>query len=84
MALAIKYIPHALERMRERGIRRELIEEAIESPDSVTEGYLGRKVAQKRLNGKVIRVIYEEEDEDVVVVTAYVTSKVRKYGGVNK
>jgi len=79
--LTIKYIPHALERMKERGISRELVEEALQSPDDTTEGYIGRKVAQKRIDGKLIRVIYEEIENDIVVITAYVTSKIKKYGG---
>ena len=79
--MAVKYIPHALERMNERGISRELVEEVLQSPDSINDGYLGRKVAQKRINGRLIRVVCETVDNDVVVITAYVTSKVKKYGG---
>ena len=52
--MAAKYIPHALERMNERGISRELLEEVLQSPDSINDGYLGRKVAQKRINGRLI------------------------------
>jgi len=79
--MEIRFIPHALQRLEERGIPRELVEEAVKNPDEVRDGYCGRKVAQKRLNGKLIRVIFEEEEGDVVVITAYVTSKIRKYGG---
>ncbi|WP_297510651.1 DUF4258 domain-containing protein [Thermococcus sp.] len=80
--MEIRFIPHALERLRERRIPKELIEETLSSPDTVLEGYCGRRVAQKHLNGKLIRVIYEEETDGVlVVITAYVTSKVKKHGG---
>ncbi|MCD6373186.1 MAG: DUF4258 domain-containing protein [Thermococcus sp.] len=48
----IQFIPHALERMEERGISKEMVKETILNPDSVSEGYSGRKVAQKCLNGK--------------------------------
>ncbi|WP_148882947.1 DUF4258 domain-containing protein [Thermococcus aciditolerans] len=83
--MEIRFIPHALERLEERGIPRELVEEVLLNPEGVSEGYFGRKVAQKRLNGKLIRVIYEEtSDGMVVVITAYITSKVRKYGGGEK
>ena len=81
----IQFIPHALERMKERGISKEMVKETILNPDSVSEGYSGRKVAQKRLNGKMIRVIYEETHGGVIVViTAYITSKLRKYEGGEK
>ncbi|GAB6101036.1 DUF4258 domain-containing protein [Thermococcus atlanticus] len=83
--MEIQFIPHALERLRERDIPEELVEEAISNPEAVSEGYSGRKVAQKRLNGKLIRVICEETSDGVIVViTAYITSKVKKYGGGEK
>ncbi|ASJ11585.1 DUF4258 domain-containing protein [Thermococcus thioreducens] len=83
--MEIRFIPHALERIEERGLSKELVDEAISNPDSVSGGYFGRKVAQKRLNGKLIRVIYEETSDGVIVViTAYITSKVRKYEGGEK
>ncbi len=33
------------------------------------------------INGKFIRVVYEEKEKDVLAITAYITSKIRKYGG---
>ncbi|AHF81385.1 DUF4258 domain-containing protein [Thermococcus paralvinellae] len=55
----IVFIPHALERMKERGISETLVVEALTNPDEAIEGYFGRKVAQKVIDGKLIRVIYE-------------------------
>jgi len=43
----------------------------MENPDSVVEGHSGRKVAQKKLNGYVLRVIYEEKKGINVIVTVY-------------
>ena len=43
MPLTVKYIPHALERMKERVISKELVEKALRSPDDTIEGYVGRK-----------------------------------------
>ncbi|HIH73204.1 MAG: Uncharacterized protein XD43_0977 [Thermococcales archaeon 44_46] len=81
--MKIVFIPHALERMKERKISKELVIETITSPDEVYIGYFGRKVAQKRLNGKLIRVVYEESKDEVVVITVYITSKLTKYGVKN-
>ncbi|NJE08907.1 DUF4258 domain-containing protein [Thermococcus sp. M39] len=75
----IVFIPHALERMKERGISKELVVEALANPDKVGEGYFGRKVAQKVIDGKLIRVIYEEHEDSIIVITVYITSKVDKY-----
>ncbi|WP_324735203.1 DUF4258 domain-containing protein [Thermococcus sp. SY098] len=75
----ITFIPHALERMNEREISKELVIEALLNPDKVGEGYFGRKVAQKVIDGKLIRVIYEEHEDSIIVITVYITSKVDKY-----
>jgi len=38
-----------------------------------------RKIAQRFIDGKLIRIVYEEEPEKIIVVTAYKTSKINKY-----
>lgn len=80
----VTFIPHAEERLKDRGIPRELVISTIEKPDSLDEGYGGRKVAQRSLNGKLIRVIYEERDDEILIITAYITSKIKKYTGVDR
>jgi len=75
----IVFIAHALERLRDRKISKELVIQTLNEPDSVDTGYLGRKISQKILNGKLIRVIYEETEDEILVITAYITSKVEKY-----
>jgi len=77
--MEIIFIEHALERMKERGISKNLVINAIRYPDSVDHGYGGRKVAQKCIDGKLLRVIYEEHKDKIIVITAYITSKVGKY-----
>ena len=77
----IVFISHALERIKERGISKDLVIEALTNPDKVEEGYFGRKVAQKVVDEKLIRVIYEEHEDEIIVITAYITSKVDKYLG---
>ena len=47
------------------------------------DGYSGRKVAHKKYMVKrkeyLLRVVYEENDELKVVVTAYLTSQIERY-----
>lgn len=54
----------------------------IRSPDQVL-GQSDRKIAQRRIvsNGKpqLLRVVFEEDDSQITVVTFYLTSKIRKY-----
>ncbi len=37
------------------------------------------KIAQKLINGRLLRIVYDEEEESIVVISAYSTSKVGKY-----
>ncbi len=77
--MKIIFIEHALERMRKRDIKKEVIIKVIKNPDNVVYGYGNRKVAQKLVDERLLRVIYEEQEEKIVVVTVYITSKVDKY-----
>ena len=51
---------HAKERMRKYEVSNALVISTLEKPTSIMEGYNGRKVYQKKLNGHVLRVIVEE------------------------
>ncbi len=39
-------IPLALRKIKQRGIPLDWVEQTLNSPDQITEGYEGRKVAQ--------------------------------------
>ncbi len=62
---------HAKRRMEKYGLPRELVERALESPDSIMEGHSGRCMAQLNLNGYVLRVVFEKEKNSNVVITTY-------------
>ena len=67
----IEVTSHAKERMLEYGITEDLVKAAILNPDSVAEGYGGRKVYQKKLNGYMLRVIVEEDKGIKSIITVY-------------
>ncbi len=75
----IRYTLHTLERMRQRGIERSLVEDCLRNPDK--EEGLGDNVHRciKKINRKVIVVIYKREHSTIVVITAYLSSKIHKY-----
>lgn len=75
----IIFIRHALDRLKERGISRELVIEVIKNPDNVDSESERRKIVQKLIKGKLLRIVYDDEDEAIVVISAYSTSKVHKY-----
>lgn len=75
----IVFVQHALDRMGDRGITEEQVKSALKCPgirDCTNEK---RKIAQLLIEGRLLRVIYEEDDELIIVVSAYCTSRVNKY-----
>lgn len=79
----IEVIPLAEIKLKRRGIEVNLVKETVSQPMQVIEGYGGRKVAQRILHyddkKHLLRVVYEETEENYVVITAYVTSQVSRY-----
>ena len=69
--MKLRITKHAEKRMEMYEISESLVKNAMENPNSVVEGHSGRKVAQKKLNGYVLRVIYEEEKGINAIVTVY-------------
>ena len=58
--------------MAERDIAERMIEEAIYNPDSVKDGRSSKKIAEKDLGFRtMLRVVYVEQKDRYVVVTAY-------------
>lgn len=62
---------HAKKRMKKYDLSRSLVVKTMKDTDSVVDGHSGRKIAQKKLNGYVLRVIYEQEKGINVIVTIY-------------
>ena len=79
--MRIRYSIHALERLRQRGIPRSLVEDCIRGPERLEaldeEENLYR--CAKRMDGKALVAVYRVSGGTVLVVTAYVTSKTWKY-----
>ena len=67
--------PHAkdkLKRLVNVGITKEKVFDAIQNPESLKSGYFSRKIAQSTLTDDLLlRVIYEETDNSILVVTLY-------------
>lgn len=81
--MKIKIIPIAERKLRKRGIASSWVEETVGSPEQVVPGFGGRKVAHKRytIRGRryLLRVVYEEKADIISVITAYLTSQVKRY-----
>ncbi len=81
--MEIEIIPLAKRKAQRRNIKEEWIAETVQSSQQVTEGHGGRKVAQRIYTigsrDYLLRAVYEEHPETIVVVTAYLTSQVSRY-----
>ena len=79
----IEIIPLAKRKMARRGIPEAWVESALTAPDQVVEGHGGRVVAQQRRRIRrremLIRVVFEETEDKYVVITAYLTSDIKRY-----
>ncbi|MBI3320164.1 MAG: DUF4258 domain-containing protein [Candidatus Omnitrophica bacterium] len=79
----IEIIPLALKKIERRNVPHEWIDDTLRAPEQIVEGYLGRKVRQRRYTvheqEMLLRVVVDEEPERFVVITAYLTSQVARY-----
>ncbi|MEK6651522.1 MAG: DUF4258 domain-containing protein [Nitrospirota bacterium] len=72
-----KWTDHIEIQLVERKISKELVEAALNNPDKVATGKKNRKIYQKVMGDKLIRVVAEGGS----LITVYLTNKVKKYMG---
>lgn len=74
--------PHAHRQLAERGLAKKEVTRTVEQPEQLIPNG-NRLIAQRRITHAeglyLLRVIYEEDAEQIIVVTVYQTSKVNKY-----
>jgi hypothetical protein len=79
----IEIIPLARKKIEKRGIPEAWVSEALQNADQVVEGHGGRSVAQQRRRirrrEKLLRVVFEDTENKYVVITAYLTSDIKRY-----
>jgi len=63
--------------MRQRGISVQEVEECLENPDRTVRNDVVR--AFRKLNNKLLVVVYKTLNGEKLVITAYKTSKLQKY-----
>lgn len=55
------YTDHAEENVGEGKLNKSIIEDVVKHPEKVLESRFGRKIAQKIVSNKLLRVIYEQK-----------------------
>ncbi len=78
----IRVSEHALKRIKERDVDIELIEQVLKEPPEVIDVKFGRKAVYRELDGYYLVVIFEEQKDEIVVVTVLKVDDVRlnRYG----
>ena len=83
MVEKIEFTKYAEFQLEERLINRLDVLDTIKYPGQIVIGHKGRKIAQKILQKSgedgLLRVIFEEKEGILLVITVYWTSKLRKY-----
>ena len=77
--MPIKFTRHALQQMKNRGIKKEEVIQTINDPEKLGKNSGDNIIAQRMFEGKLLRVFYRVEEKDKIVITAYKTSKLEKY-----
>jgi len=83
-----RFALHATWEIERRNISRDAVTDTVRTPDKECHGDRGRIVCQKTYfdtmlqKNMLLRVIVEEKDDVVLIITAYKTSKIEKYGGI--
>ncbi|MEK7396635.1 MAG: hypothetical protein AAB116_06830 [Candidatus Poribacteria bacterium] len=66
---------HIISRIAKRELSTEIIETVLNEPDNIVSGKYGRKIYQKIIEGKLIRIVTEGN----TLLTIYSTDKIKKY-----
>ena len=65
------YTKHVSTRIKQRKVMPSQIEQAILQPDEVIPSFKGRLMARKELSGNTLEVVYRQEGENTIIITAY-------------
>jgi len=82
---SILWTRHALRELSRREVSREEAEQALAAPDRIVPGNSPRVIYQRRYRDALLgeemllRLVVEETEMELVVVTLHKTSKIRKF-----
>lgn len=76
--MKIRYTRHARQRMAQRNIRDEQVIETLESPDEILQGDRLEMIAVRADGVREIRIVYEEADEDTIIIYTVIQSRIRQ------
>jgi len=75
--MKIEYTDYAEVKIKKRELSKVQIESVLKSPDKLTEGSEGRRIAQKTIGKYILRVVFEQNGNAYKVITAYYSKSER-------
>ena len=80
-AVTLLFTFHALERMKRWMLSARRVLRALLEPQEILKGHHNRYIAHRRTRKHVVRVVYEYDGEEPVVVTVYCPFAARYFKG---
>ena len=83
----IRWSAHSRKKAAKREVKANEVEQTIARPDSIVTGQWSRRIFMRRYFDEIVgaemllRVVVEETDVELTLVTLYKTSKFAKYEG---
>lgn len=77
--MVIQFTKHALKQIKIRNLEKADINATLSDPDKTLEDRFHNFIAQKRIGNYLLRVVYLKEKDTKIIITAYKTSKFKKY-----
>ena len=68
--MELRYSNHAVERMTEQGITREMVDAVVASPETTNEGVTANEY-EGVARGRPMRVVLTSDRESPIVITVY-------------
>lgn len=69
--MKLRFTHHAQFRMDERGIGVSSIKVVLKNPDHTETVFGGKFLARKKIDGKILEVIYTQRQNEFVIITIY-------------
>ncbi len=67
--MGMRYTYHARERMKLRKISPDMVRDTVLHPEKVTQGYRNRKLAYRSYREGVLKVVYSEKPDAIVIIS---------------
>lgn len=67
----VEFTDHARRKIKQRNLKEVWIREVLEKPDSTKPSYGNRKIAYRKIGKLYLAVIFIEEGQNLVVITAH-------------